>query len=147
MRQKLRMRYYCDFCKKSGCSKHHIQRHENGCTLNPDRKCGMCKFVDMKDEQKPMAELIQALTDGGFPELRSVTNCCPSCMLAALRLAPEAGLKYKIHPKGEFPEIGVTDEYKEPICDGRFQFNAREAIKEVFAEKRAHEMEHGYGYY
>ena len=67
MRIKRVNRYYCDFCKKSGCSKFHLQQHESSCTANPDRVCRMCKFVadDGGDcEQKPMAELLALLPKG-----------------------------------------------------------------------------------
>lgn len=44
MRKKLRYRYYCDHCKKSGGSAYHIRHHEERCTANHDRTCGMCIF-------------------------------------------------------------------------------------------------------
>ncbi len=34
--------YYCEHCKKSGRSASHMARHEQRCTGNPDRECGMC---------------------------------------------------------------------------------------------------------
>lgn len=42
MRKVQRWRYYCDHCKKVGGSGFHMAKHEVGCTLNPDRKCGLC---------------------------------------------------------------------------------------------------------
>ena len=67
MRTKQVNRYYCDFCKKSGCSKFHLQKHESSCTANPNRVCRMCKFVaddGGECEQKPMAELLALLPKG-----------------------------------------------------------------------------------
>lgn len=46
MRSKMRMQYYCDFCKKSGASKHAMTLHEKHCTLNPERECRMCAIVE-----------------------------------------------------------------------------------------------------
>lgn len=40
MKTKRKLRYYCDWCKKSGGSKHHLAKHERGCTLNPRRVLG-----------------------------------------------------------------------------------------------------------
>lgn len=33
-------RYYCEYCGKGGCSGGHMKRHEERCTLNPNRVCG-----------------------------------------------------------------------------------------------------------
>ena len=105
-------RYYCDFCKKSGCSKFHILKHEKYCTLNPNRECRMCKILD--DSPVAMSELVKVLPRiedykkeeskdllhsysyyEGFTEnvnealskLRLITGDCPACILAAIRQA------------------------------------------------------------
>lgn len=105
-------RYYCEFCKKANCSRPSIERHERGCTLNPNRQCGMCDMVD--SVQRPIAELIALLPDSApinqpvnqdnasywdaerafvealkaaMPGLREATNGCPACIMAALRQA------------------------------------------------------------
>ena len=107
MRQKRVWRYYCEFCKKSGCSAYHMKRHEDRCTMNPDRKCGMCALVD--EPQPDLAELIALLPtasweqeseDNGFQtlsydfhdeltgavvRLREAANNCPACIMAAVR--------------------------------------------------------------
>ena len=103
-------RYYCDFCKKAGCNKYWIVKHEKGCTKNPNRECGYCKMLEV--EQIDMSELLAILPeqseytesldcgDGELLEsisqtklneilnlqkLRDITNNCPACILAALR--------------------------------------------------------------
>jgi hypothetical protein len=99
-------RYYCDFCKKANCSGGAIKRHEERCTMNPNRKCGMCSLVQAN--QKPMSELLALLpdpkqfeisndwgksfTDGlatasnlALDTLKEKTGGCPACILAALR--------------------------------------------------------------
>jgi len=105
MKKKRVWRYYCDFCKKSGCSRGHIADHEKHCTMNPDRECRICKMVD--NDQVPMHDLLNLLPDpkdyayetlNGFSynvlvkivddvlsELREITGNCPACILAALR--------------------------------------------------------------
>ena len=52
-------RYYCEFCKKAGCSGGHIRKHEERCTANPNRVCGICAMLGL--EQKPIADLIALL--------------------------------------------------------------------------------------
>lgn len=84
MRKKKMWRYYCDFCGKAGGHPYHMQKHEQGCTMNPDRECGLCRF-DGEWEQKPMAELLEAYGSGGLDKLRDATEGCPACILATLR--------------------------------------------------------------
>ena len=108
MRTKKVNRYYCDYCKKSGCSASHMSRHEKRCTMNPNRKCGVCGL--MEEEQPAMSELLKVLpkasdyppvedefggqtlpqelldlTEAAMPRLRKVANNCPACILAAIR--------------------------------------------------------------
>lgn len=86
MKKIKRWRYYCDFCKKSGGNKHHMERHEKCCTNNPDRECGMCSIAGLL--QSPIKKLIAALGVGdeiGVENLRQCANGCPACMLAAIR--------------------------------------------------------------
>ena len=106
MKTKRVNRYYCDFCKKSGCSAYHMRRHEERCTMNPNRKCGMCDIVG--EEQKDLTYLMDILPapewiegelvdlvletlrnesdiQAVIPDLRDAANGCPACMMAALR--------------------------------------------------------------
>jgi len=109
MKTKKVNRYYCEFCKKAGCSAGHIAKHEKHCTGNPDRVCGMCEMVD--EEQKPMPELLAVMPDytgvnvcgvidEAIPYRRAVAvamvrlsklTLCPACTLAALRQRGCAG--------------------------------------------------------
>ena len=101
-------RYYCDFCKKPGCSARHIQRHEAACTMNPARVCGVCTKM-LKQEQPELAGLMALLpnpkeflrdddwgigmsyvgleeaVEAAMPALREAVGLCPTCIMAALR--------------------------------------------------------------
>ena len=108
MRTKRVNRYYCDFCPKAGGSAGHMKRHERGCTMNPDRVCGVCGIVEAT--QRPIQELIALLpnhlnfqcygeghegydaaltitANKKLPRLREAANDCPACILAAIRQA------------------------------------------------------------
>lgn len=105
MKMKMRPRYYCEHCKKSGGSAHHMRRHEVGCTANPNRVCGMCAVdrdqFDGEHEQALTEALIAAAEadwqtglETGDPyheqkpvKLREVSHDCPACMLAGIRLS------------------------------------------------------------
>lgn len=76
------LRYYCDFCRKGGCSKHAMEQHEKRCIKNPNRTCGFCAVEKLK--QKPMAELQQAFGKGGLDGLKEVSENCPACILSAI---------------------------------------------------------------
>ena len=86
MRKVKMWRYYCDFCKKSGSSGGHMKAHENGCTKNPDRECGMCRVTET--EQQPMDDLLKAFGIGdaeGMKNLTDMAENCPACILATIR--------------------------------------------------------------
>jgi hypothetical protein len=108
MKKRQVWKYYCDFCKKSGCSKHHIEKHEKRCTLNPNRECGICKILSTA--QPKMEEMLRVLPNienyklivgddigsywgyeqvlsDGLKKLRDIAGNCPVCVLAALRQA------------------------------------------------------------
>jgi hypothetical protein len=89
MREKKVWRYYCDFCRKAGCAKGAMIKHEAHCCSNPNRTCRMCAL--MQNVQTPMAELITALETGGEAALRTAivggsdwSDACPVCILATL---------------------------------------------------------------
>ncbi len=109
MKKVKRWRYYCDFCKKSGGSKYHMERHENTCTMNPNRDCNMCEYSGGSPTMLP--DIIQVVMDnietahsegidGDFIEWQKfkdgiteqsviekieVVSGCPACFLAAIR--------------------------------------------------------------
>lgn len=91
MKRKQVWRYYCEFCKKSGCSGGHIRHHEEHCTANPDRKCGFHEHEWWEGGPQPaMADLIAAINSGhdwdeGMKALREVAENCPACILAAIK--------------------------------------------------------------
>ena len=107
-------RYYCEYCKKSGCNANVIRKHESACTLNPNRVCRVCLMdhgdsVKGEGEQKPIIDLMALLPDpllflaigeydfkfykdgltetvnSALPLLREVSGDCPACIMAALR--------------------------------------------------------------
>ena len=81
MRTRRVNRYYCDFCKKAGCSKYHLARHEAACTMNPKRICRVCKMLADgetagEDHRPDTAALVRLLPT---PEqFRVVDEHCPS---------------------------------------------------------------------
>jgi hypothetical protein len=104
MRKKQVWRYYCEHCKKSGCSAPHIVRHERGCTNNPARICGVCRVAGLTAAPLPelmalcKAKAVAGESVDGNPEdsslwldeaamkaLRELADGCPVCALAALR--------------------------------------------------------------
>lgn len=84
MKTKMRPRYYCDHCGKGNGSASYMRRHESGCTLNPNRVCGMCHDARVGPTKTP-AELLAILNADGFDALRKAVGDCPACILAALR--------------------------------------------------------------
>lgn len=100
-----RWRYYCDYCKKSGGSKHHMEDHERSCTMNPNRDCSMCLYTGGFDSG--LAEMVAIIksritsfeSDYGYEvwkiadgetegsiiaKIRDISGC-PACILAAIR--------------------------------------------------------------
>jgi hypothetical protein len=89
MKQRKAWRYTCEHCKKSGCNKTAILKHEQGCCKNPNRICGICREVGLT--QQPLTLLIAeqhkvfgAGDDIELGLLRENTDGCPACMLATI---------------------------------------------------------------
>jgi hypothetical protein len=82
MTSKRVLRYYCDHCRKGGCSKHHMEKHERRCIRNPNRQCGFCEVEKLTPIAMP--ELISALDSGGLQALKEAAHNCPACILAAI---------------------------------------------------------------
>ncbi len=101
MKRKKVWRYYCDYCKKAGCSGGHLLKHEQRCTLNPNRYCGFCHLLEQeqsdlnkamellpepedylqRDEEFGLEEAVKI----ALPKLRNFVGNCPACIMAALR--------------------------------------------------------------
>lgn len=62
MRTAKRWRYYCDHCTKVSGLRTAMEKHEKGCTLNPNRDCGICTIVS-GGMPATTAELIALLPD------------------------------------------------------------------------------------
>lgn len=88
MKSVMRMRHYCDFCKKSGAKKPAMLKHEAGCTANAGRVCGLCAKVG--DTQLSTTELVEIWLNDGFDALLKATHECPACMLTAMRHSYDA---------------------------------------------------------
>ncbi len=125
MKKVKRWRYYCDFCKKAGNSGGHMRKHEEACTGNPQRVCGMCRESGL--DQKPIDDLVTALLchgdnyDEGLKVLREVADNCPSCILAAIRfskvqrppvLISEDGFGYEKYDDGVHINFDFMEEKK-----------------------------------
>lgn len=61
MRAVKRWRYYCDHCKKVSGLRTAMEKHEKGCTLNPERDCGICGFLNTGGAK--LADLMALLPD------------------------------------------------------------------------------------
>jgi hypothetical protein len=88
MRTAMRPRYYCDHCNKGNGSPSAMRRHERGCTLNPQRVCGMCKMIDEEggpDPAPPRDQLVAILNAQGFRAMCEAANDCPACILSVIR--------------------------------------------------------------
>ena len=125
MRVKKVNRYYCDFCKKSGCSGGALKKHELHCTMNPNRICRMCALA--KEEQTPMTTLLATLPimifdvtapappDINIDALRESAHNCPVCIFSALRQKGipiyYTGFDYQVEATEFIREAHNTDEY------------------------------------
>lgn len=98
-------RYYCEFCKKAGCSGGHIAKHEKHCTMNPNRICRMREklhFIqpkislvlevlpnpadyEIEDKCNGYSDQFDVDIASGMSKLRKITKTCPMCVMAALR--------------------------------------------------------------
>ncbi|MCP4645841.1 MAG: hypothetical protein GY851_35680 [bacterium] len=126
MRRVKRWRYYCDYCKKSGCSGGHMKKHERGCTMNPNRHCGVCDVAglaqhdieDLKacidpDTLIPVRyfpdkmEVYEAKAAATLAAVEELAEGCPACMLAAFRQSNVimAGFDYKKRMDGIWSEV------------------------------------------
>ena len=92
-----KLRYYCDFCKKSGGSPFHMRNHEEHCTLNPSRSCRVCGSSSPPEDLDLFVKTLDVNEDDYITHvsdkedeliLRSLydkSDGCPACILSALR--------------------------------------------------------------
>lgn len=107
MRSVQKIVFYCDHCRRHGLSRAAMEKHEKGCTLNPQRVCrwridGHSNGERVMDiaplaaallkratrypiSSDPEAEERTYLTKEDIDWLRGEVDGCPVCMLAALR--------------------------------------------------------------
>jgi len=103
VRERKVTRYYCDHCSMSKGTRPAMVRHERGCTLNPDRACGLCDMADQVNELPRMLALFEGFTEevdfssnelldahkrdkaARIATLRELAGGCPGCILAVLR--------------------------------------------------------------
>jgi len=129
MKRIKKWRYYCEFCKKSGASAYHIQRHEAHCTANPNRSCGFC--AAQGNTPHPTAALVTALGAGdksGMDWLAEFCEGCPACILTAIRAA---GFKME-HPDCDLEGYFIG----QPEYPAWYEWNFKEAKKEFWSNHR-----------
>lgn len=98
MNAKTKTIYYCDFCRKHGLLRGPMEKHEAGCTMNPQRVCRWAfdghsngsRVIDIA----PLAEWMRScapLKRADIDALHDEVQGCPACMLAVLR---QSGVEY-----------------------------------------------------
>jgi len=88
MRTKKVTVHYCDHCSKRKFTVPAMVKHEIGCTMNPNRVCGMCKMLAEEggpEPAPPRDELVRIMDADGFAAMCKAAEDCPACILAALR--------------------------------------------------------------
>lgn len=130
MKSVMRMRHYCDFCKKSGATRPSMAKHEAGCTLNPGRKCRFCELSG--NVQLPMAEILEILYTKRYKAMREAVGNCPACILAALRQQHNDGL----------PAFGTPEEL-DAIYEGSHQFDFKAESEAFWKDYNADQQPYG----
>ncbi len=127
----MRPRYYCDHCNKGNGSPSAMRRHERGCTLNPQRECGMCKMQADEGGPEPAPardELVRILDADGFKAMCAAANDCPACILSALRTK-------NVFDDELGPMVSGPD-------DGRNGWNYKQAKEQWWKEWNSNQVEH-----
>lgn len=130
MKMKMRPRYYCDHCKKANGSPSAMKRHEVGCTANPQRVCGMCRFAEQEGGPEPAPnrdELVRVMDTEGFAAMVKVANGCPACILSALRTK-------NVSPDGLGPSVGGPE-------DGRHVWDYQKAKADWWSDYNSERSE------
>jgi hypothetical protein len=91
MRTKKVSRHFCDFCAKGMFKIPSMQKHERGCTKNPNRHCLVCARIGQKqpptENLVSMAKALSPSDEGALRRYRDFCGGCPACMLAGVRQA------------------------------------------------------------
>jgi hypothetical protein len=104
-------RYYCDHCKKGGCSKPTMAKHEARCIKNPLRYCGFCEKGEL--HPAPLPELVAELVaHGDIEALKKAADGCPACVLSAI-------VQSKVQRKPEDGDDGnwIQFDYKKEVAE------------------------------
>lgn len=130
------IRYYCDFCSRGYFKKQSMERHEKGCTANPDRVCGLCEYAEPPLNQRSIAELVACLSgaisgdlrcDEAMAKLREISEGCPGCILAAIR---QSGIMKELYDS----EYGFPDlkfDFKKELESWWAQANQLKTINDI----------------
>lgn len=133
MIKKIRPRYYCEYCNKASGSAAAMKRHEKGCTANPGRECGICRETGL--EQQSMLTLLEQIVDDGelsLKNLRDVTDGCPACIFAAIRISEVNICDDPLHRI--FPDWMHWGDRMKMNDKSHIDFNVREEIDEYWRE-------------
>jgi hypothetical protein len=112
MRTKKVTRYYCDHCGKGKFKRPDMEAHEQSCTRNLNRHCGLCNR-----EWLAIAALAKEMVDRGEDDecllwLRNSCGHCPSCMLAVIQYAGRELGEWMFRPNAD-PGSPMFDYKKE----------------------------------
>uniref|UniRef100_A0A6M3J3H1 Uncharacterized protein n=1 Tax=viral metagenome TaxID=1070528 RepID=A0A6M3J3H1_9ZZZZ len=136
MKKKRVWRYYCEYCKKSGCSAYHMKNHEVSCTMNPNRKCRMCGYTEgHRNSMDELVAIVKKAEPDMLTQLREATGGCPMCMLAAIR---QSGVQYY-----EIDEDGVHSNF---ISEFDFKKEKEQFWRDSNDARAQESYDYGYGY-
>lgn len=135
--------YYCEYCNRHRLTPQSIRDHEKGCTMNPNRTCGMdCEnglnIPDYVAELKARFEIVEECEWNGFRDVRTErvvwhgepitideiltkTDGCPACTLAVIR---QAGLNHW--------ELGLKWDYQQAKKEWWAERNAERMVEEAW---------------
>lgn len=133
MIKKNRIVYYCDFCKKKLMRVDAMIQHEEHCTANLDRKCGVCEddnilpnYRKILEELKARYKIYESQTDYSFMDysikwigekitrdtLAKLVDNCPACMLTLWRaiddIAKPEDFNYKKEMESWWEEVNIS---------------------------------------
>lgn len=144
MKKKMVWRYWCDFCRKGGCSAFAARSHELHCTLNPKRECRICKnagttnkglkylIVLARNDLEELKSLDEELQPASTPEevvnrMMDAAEYCPMCVFAAIR---QSGMnKY------------VTDEGTLRVVREPLPFDLKKELEKFWKEQNEYDYQ------